>query len=59
MGGITDTTSSSSKSSDAIASQQTNAGTGNTESFLPSFITVDIIGFGNSNAGDGAEAKLK
>lgn len=53
VGGLTDA-SSATKSVDPMAQSQAASAAGSKESFMPSFITVEVIGFGNSNGGSTA-----
>lgn len=46
MGGLTDTTSAS-KSGDPSGNQQAASTAGNKSSFMPSFLTVEVIGMGD------------
>jgi hypothetical protein len=54
VGGMTDTASSATKSGDISKDQSSSALASNKDSFMPSFITVEVIGFGNAN--DGSKA---
>lgn len=58
VGGLTDSSASAAaKSGDALARQQAaNSALGNQSSFMPSFITVEVIGFGNSGGSNAAPA---